>query len=62
MTSLQGGRIVASDGGTFTGYIDRDEAARAAEWIAGIGTRLEAYKERNIGPHVGYIPIPLDLL
>lgn len=62
VTSLQGGRIAASDGGTFAGYIDSEEAVQAAEWIASIGTKIDAYKERPIGNGIGYIPIPFDLL
>lgn len=62
VTSLQGGRIVSSDGTTFAGYLDSDEAVGAAKWIAGIGTKLVDYKERPLLSGFTYNPMPYDLL
>lgn len=62
VTSLNNGHIAAPDGASFAGYIDSPQAVQSAEWIAGVGTAVEDYKLRPIGPTEGYIPIPYDLI
>ncbi|MBD3919941.1 extracellular solute-binding protein [Paenibacillus sp. PR3] len=62
ITSLNDGHITAPDGNTFSGYVDSPQAVKAAEWIAGVGTNIEDYKQRHIGPITAYFPIPYDLL
>ncbi|MBD3919938.1 extracellular solute-binding protein [Paenibacillus sp. PR3] len=62
VTSMNNGHIAGTDGTSFAGYLDSPQAVKAAEWIAGIGTKLEDYKLRSIGPIETYIPVPYDLL
>lgn len=40
-TGLYGGRVVGVDGRSFVGYIDSDNAIKAAKWIMTIGTKME---------------------
>lgn len=62
ITSMYGGRIVAPDGMTFSGYINSDQAVQAADWIAAVGTRIEQYTKRPLAPLYFYAPVPYDLL
>lgn len=57
-TGLYGGRIVGVDGRTFEGYIDSEEAVKAAEWITDIGTKMDYYSLINTDIHP---PMPYDL-
>lgn len=57
-TGLYGGRIVGVDGRTFEGYIDSEEAAKAAKWITDIGTKMD-YGSTDIADIRP--PMPYDL-
>ncbi|GMK37561.1 putative ABC transporter extracellular-binding protein YurO [Paenibacillus sp. CCS19] len=57
-TGLYGGRIVGVDGRTFEGYMDSEEATKAAKWITDIGTKMDyhAHIVTDMQP-----PMPYDL-
>lgn len=57
-----GGRIADADGMTFGGYLDSEEAVRAAEWIFWVNTRLDNYRSRNIMGRNTHWPMPYDLI
>ena len=56
-TSLYGGRIVASDGMTYAGYLNSKEAVQGAEWLASIGTEI-----RNVVMTREPVPMPYWLI
>ncbi|WP_307207183.1 ABC transporter substrate-binding protein [Paenibacillus harenae] len=60
-TSMHGGRIVSVDGTTFSGYIDSEEAVKAAEWIVANGTNLDIFMNRPSAGNI-ILPMPLDLI
>ncbi|GMK37556.1 hypothetical protein PCCS19_06100 [Paenibacillus sp. CCS19] len=57
-TGIYGGRIVGVDGRTFEGYIDSEEATKAAKWITDIGTKMD-YGSTDIADIRP--PMPYDL-
>jgi len=57
-----GGRIVDTSGTRFGGYLDSEEAVQAAEWLFGIKSKFNEYRERMIGGHNTYFPMPYDLI
>lgn len=58
-TGLYGGRVVGVDGRSFAGYIDSDDAVKAAKWIMTIGTKIEyaSMSLTDLRP-----PMPYDLV
>ena len=43
--SLKGGRVVSTDGVTYSGYLDSDETVQGAEWLVSVGTK---YREKVV--------------
>lgn len=56
--SMNGGRVAAVDGVTYSGYLDSDEAVQGAEWLVSIGTKYREKIVANIIPPA----MPFDLL
>ncbi|WP_317964795.1 extracellular solute-binding protein [Paenibacillus sp. CCS19] len=55
--SLFGGRMIAADGATFTGYLDSDDAVKGAQWLANFDTNMDReWKGETLAP------MPYDLL
>jgi len=56
------GQIADPSGMAFGGYLDSAEAIQAAEWILGVDTQYEDYKNRGSEQQPLISPIPLDLI
>lgn len=57
-----GGRISDSSGMVFSGYLNSEEAAQAAEWLFRYNTSIEDFILRLMGGTQTYYPMPYDLI